>query len=70
VIKIDKYIGRYRIFHELDLDTGKATKNEFATYLLGKSKCEVLNRFLSLLVNNLQTSLSITSFICSFGNIR
>lgn len=41
MIKIIKYIGKYRCFHEIDLTTGKATKNEFANYLLGKSKCEI-----------------------------
>lgn len=39
VKKIKKYIGTYRVFHEIDIN-GKITKNEDATYLLGKSKSE------------------------------
>jgi len=35
-----KYIGVYRLFSPVCLDTGKITTNENDTYLLGKAKLE------------------------------
>lgn len=36
---MDKYVGVYRVLHEIDVN-GNVTKNEDATYLLGKYHIE------------------------------
>ncbi len=38
---INKYVGTYRVFQNIDLTTGKASENEYDTYLKGKYNTQV-----------------------------
>jgi hypothetical protein len=38
---INKYIGKYRVFQEIDLESGKASKNTDDTYLKTKYKSQI-----------------------------